>query len=331
MQEQALGQYRSTLLSALEEVENALTAYVEEQRRQQSLADAAGAARAAATLAMDKYQAGLQDFSTVLDAQRSRLSFDDQLAQSQGAVSADLVRLYKALGGGWQSLAADPERTSRHKKGTTPMSDISSPAKSEVADTLARASSPRRRHRLRRVLTVAILLVCGAAAFFWWQRDTPATAPRYKTAAVQRGDFKVIVTATGNLAPVNQVEVGSELSGIVKSVDVDYNDHVKVGQVLARLDTSKLDAQVLQSTGQPGSCPRQGPADQGHCPGDQPEPGAAAGGSEDEPGQSGVEAGPGEPPRPPSNGPVPTRPAPRPRSARPRRSSRPSRPISARR
>jgi len=92
----------------MEEVENALNAYVEEQRRHEALAEAARAARTAAELARDKYQAGLQDFSTVLDAQRSLLSFEDQLAQSQGAVSTDLVRLYKALGGGWQSLAADP-------------------------------------------------------------------------------------------------------------------------------------------------------------------------------------------------------------------------------
>jgi multidrug efflux system outer membrane protein len=106
-QEQKLLQYRSVVLTALEEVENTLTAYVEEQRRHEALTEAARAARTAADLARDKYRAGLQDFSTVLDAQRSLLSFEDQLAQSQGAVSSDLVRLYKALGGGWQSLSAD--------------------------------------------------------------------------------------------------------------------------------------------------------------------------------------------------------------------------------
>jgi len=108
LQEQQYLQYSSVLLAALEEVENALTSYVEERRRYQSLTEAARAAAIAAELAKDKYQAGLQDFSTVLDAQRSQLSFEDQLAQSQGAVSTDLVRLYKALGGGWQNLAADP-------------------------------------------------------------------------------------------------------------------------------------------------------------------------------------------------------------------------------
>jgi NodT family efflux transporter outer membrane factor (OMF) lipoprotein len=108
LQEQKLLQYRGVVLAALAEVENALTAYVEELRRRQDLGEAAQAARAAAGLARNKYQAGLQDFSTVLDAQRSQSSFDDQLAQSQGAVSADLVRLYKALGGGWRISATEP-------------------------------------------------------------------------------------------------------------------------------------------------------------------------------------------------------------------------------
>ncbi|MBU0681476.1 MAG: efflux RND transporter periplasmic adaptor subunit [Proteobacteria bacterium] len=122
-----------------------------------------------------------------------------------------------------------------------------SPEKSEVAATLARTSSSGSRPWLKRLLTAAIILAVLVAALYWWQRDTPTTAPQYKTQPIQRGDLQVIITATGNLAPVNQVQVGSELSGIVKSVDVDYNDRVRVGQVLARLDTSKLEAQVLQS------------------------------------------------------------------------------------
>lgn len=127
------------------------------------------------------------------------------------------------------------------------MQDDSAPEKSEVAATLARGGSLGRRPSRKQWLATAGLLAFGAAALFWWQRDTPAATPQYKTQAVQRGDLKVTVTATGNLAPVNQVQVGSELSGIVKSVEVDYNDRVRVGQVLARLDTSKLAAQVLQS------------------------------------------------------------------------------------
>jgi HlyD family secretion protein len=127
------------------------------------------------------------------------------------------------------------------------MKNQSLPENSEVTAILGRGSKSIRGPWFIRLLVATALLVAGAAALYWWQRDTPDAAPQFKTQPVQRGDLKVIVTATGNLAPVNQVEVGSELSGIVKSVEVDYNDRVRVGQVLARLDTSKLEAQVLQS------------------------------------------------------------------------------------
>jgi len=70
---------------------------------------------------------------------------------------------------------------------------------------------------------------------------------RYKTAEVQRANLTMTVTATGTLEPVNQVDVGSELSGIIDSVEVDYNERVEFGQVLARLDTDALEAEVLQS------------------------------------------------------------------------------------
>lgn len=107
LQEQALIRYESTVFKALEEVENALVAYAEEQRRRGALKEATGAARHAADLANDKYMAGLIDFGDVLDAQRSLLSFQDQLAQSEGTVTSDLIAIYKALGGGWESLAPD--------------------------------------------------------------------------------------------------------------------------------------------------------------------------------------------------------------------------------
>lgn len=126
------------------------------------------------------------------------------------------------------------------------MQDNFAPEKSDISATLAKGSGTGRKSRLKGLL-VLIILAAGAAALYWWQRDTPADVLRYTTKPVQRGDLKVIITATGNLAPVNQVEVGSELSGIVKSVEVDYNDLVRVGQVLCRLDTSRLEAQVLQS------------------------------------------------------------------------------------
>jgi NodT family efflux transporter outer membrane factor (OMF) lipoprotein len=107
LQEQYLIAYESTVLSALEEVENALVAYAEEQQKRQSLSKATQSAQKAVELAQHKYNAGLTDFSNVLDAERSLLSFQDQLAQSEGNVTSNLVRLYKALGGGWTSMTAD--------------------------------------------------------------------------------------------------------------------------------------------------------------------------------------------------------------------------------
>ena len=69
----------------------------------------------------------------------------------------------------------------------------------------------------------------------------------FKTEPVKKGDLTVIVTATGTLEPTNQIEVGSELSGIIESIDIDYNSNVKTGQELARLDTSIREARVTQS------------------------------------------------------------------------------------
>jgi len=70
---------------------------------------------------------------------------------------------------------------------------------------------------------------------------------QYKTAYVSRGSLSITVTATGTLEPVNQVEVGSEISGTIKMVLVDFNDYVKKDQVLARMDTDQLQAKVNQA------------------------------------------------------------------------------------
>ena len=108
LQEQALKQYESTILTALEEVENSLVAYAEEQDRRDTLTEATQAAQRAAQLARDQYASGLIDFQTVLDAERSVLSFQDQLAQSKGQVTANVISLYKALGGGWTPMTGMP-------------------------------------------------------------------------------------------------------------------------------------------------------------------------------------------------------------------------------
>lgn len=103
LQEQALIRYESAVLGALRDVENALVAYAEEQNRRVALAAAVQAAQSAAGIAASQYAAGLIDFQAVLDTQRSLLSLQDQLSQSEAAVTSNLARLYKALGGGWST------------------------------------------------------------------------------------------------------------------------------------------------------------------------------------------------------------------------------------
>lgn len=107
LQEQALIRYEATILTALEEVENALTAYANEQIRRQSLLEATEAAQNAMALARDQYSSGLIDFQVVLDTQRSLLSLQDELAINEGEVTSNLISLYKALGGGWTPLLPD--------------------------------------------------------------------------------------------------------------------------------------------------------------------------------------------------------------------------------
>jgi HlyD family secretion protein len=96
-------------------------------------------------------------------------------------------------------------------------------------------------------LALLILVVAAATGILIWKAKGAADAPQYRTEAIRQGGLTVTVRATGTLQPVNQVEVSSELSGIIKDVAVDYNDQVKVGQPLARLDTTKLEAQLTQS------------------------------------------------------------------------------------
>jgi outer membrane protein TolC len=104
VREETLIGYESAVLLALEEVENAVSAYTQEQIRYQSLREAVTAAREAASIAKDRYDLGATDFLTLLDAQRSLLDAENSVADSGGVILGNLIRLYKALGGGW-----DPE------------------------------------------------------------------------------------------------------------------------------------------------------------------------------------------------------------------------------
>lgn len=106
-QEQALIAYEASVLTALQDVEDALVAYGKELIRRQSLVEAEQATRRMVDVADDQYRGGENDFLTVLDAQRSLLAIQDQLAVSNAQVTTNIISLYKALGGGWTTLAPE--------------------------------------------------------------------------------------------------------------------------------------------------------------------------------------------------------------------------------
>jgi NodT family efflux transporter outer membrane factor (OMF) lipoprotein len=95
--------YAQTVLAALQQVEDALAAYGADQARRTSLETAVTASRSARSLARERYQSGVASFIDVLDAERTEEQNEVSLADAQTAVSADLVQLYRALGGGWES------------------------------------------------------------------------------------------------------------------------------------------------------------------------------------------------------------------------------------
>lgn len=111
---------------------------------------------------------------------------------------------------------------------------------------LVLAEDASRRFGGRRGLLLAggVLLLAIVAATLLGSGEPPA---RYRTETVAKGELVISVSATGNLQPTNSVDVGSELSGILEAVLVDVNDRVRKGQVVARLDTSKLHDQVRQA------------------------------------------------------------------------------------
>lgn len=105
----------------------------------------------------------------------------------------------------------------------------------------------QKRSRMRWPIWLAVLLVLGAAAYLMLGSGNGDDNIRYQTAKAEKGQLVVMVSATGTLQPTNQVDVGSELSGTIQSVFVDDNSPVTKGQVLARLDVSKLEDQVANS------------------------------------------------------------------------------------
>ncbi len=94
---------------------------------------------------------------------------------------------------------------------------------------------------------IALALVVVAVLFGAWKMFGGTEEAGYATRAVEKGSLTVTVSATGKLAPTNQVQVGSELSGLVNRVLVDVNDRVTAGQPLALIDPERLDDAITQA------------------------------------------------------------------------------------
>ncbi len=113
----------------------------------------------------------------------------------------------------------------------------------------AQAGSNKRRIHIPggKWLLLVLLLLGAGAGWYFFGGSSSSTAQTFQTQPVKRGNLEVTVTATGNLKPVNQVDVGTEVSGTVSEVLVDANDAVKKGQVLARLNTAQLQDTITKS------------------------------------------------------------------------------------
>jgi NodT family efflux transporter outer membrane factor (OMF) lipoprotein len=125
--EQAAARYQQVVLLAFEEAENAVVNYAREQERMRLLQEAVAAAQRAMDISSELYTRGLVDFFSVLDTQRTLFVQQDALVQSQRNVTANLIAVYKALGGGWEEF--DP----REDEETTPASLPEPPPEPESA------------------------------------------------------------------------------------------------------------------------------------------------------------------------------------------------------
>jgi HlyD family secretion protein len=118
----------------------------------------------------------------------------------------------------------------------------------EVQARLGVTRGKRRGRRIGRWLLGLVITAGLVGGGTMGVRALRTTAPvRYQTEDVKQGTLTVTVTATGELKSLTEVKVGTEISGIVETVNVDYNTHVEVGQVLAKINTDKMEAQAAQA------------------------------------------------------------------------------------
>ena len=112
-------------------------------------------------------------------------------------------------------------------------------------------SAPRKKSIVPSLLLgIAVVAILGGGAWWWTARKGEAADSAYRTATIERGDIRVAISATGTLSAISTVTVGSQISGQVTDVLVDYNSEVKKGEVLARIDPSTYEAQIEQDNAQ---------------------------------------------------------------------------------
>jgi len=102
----------------------------------------------------------------------------------------------------------------------------------------------------RIIIGAVALAVVGGGLWYWKGRKADAAEGAYRTAPVERGNIRVAISATGTLSAISTVTVGSQISGQVTDVRVDFNSPVKKGDVLARIDPKTYEAQIEQGTAQ---------------------------------------------------------------------------------
>ena len=101
---------------------------------------------------------------------------------------------------------------------------------------------------MKKIIIVALVIISTlAVGIYFYSNKTPETT--YKTAKIEKGDIVSAVAATGNLAAVVTVQVGTQVSGTIQKLFVDFNSPVKKGQVIAQIDPALFSAQVDQSRG----------------------------------------------------------------------------------
>lgn len=119
-----------------------------------------------------------------------------------------------------------------------------------MSETAATASTPKPRRRKAswgKWVFLLLLIGGGVAGWRWYSTGSKNDAPEFRTATVIRGDVIQEVTANGSLSPVKNVEVGSQVSGIIEKIYVDFNSRVKEGDMLVKIDPSTFEQNLRQS------------------------------------------------------------------------------------